>query len=135
MNTSTQALYVWLSQSFPVGAFAYSHGLEWAVEAGDITDLATLTAWFADLADSGGPRMDAMGFALAHRAAAARDFKRLDDINALLVALAGSAERRLETTGQGEAFLRAIRAAWCAPGLRHFPPTATTPSPIPPPSP
>src|SRR3712207_8694605 len=35
-------LLVWLSPSFPVGAFAYSHGLEWAHEAGDLTDAVTL---------------------------------------------------------------------------------------------
>ena len=37
-------LLVWLSPAFPVGAFAYSHGLEWAHEAGDVTDAASLQA-------------------------------------------------------------------------------------------
>ena len=37
-------LLIWLSPAFPVGAFAYSHGLEWAVEAGDIIDAASLRA-------------------------------------------------------------------------------------------
>ncbi|WP_445329413.1 hypothetical protein [Xanthobacter albus] len=27
-------LFVWLSPGFPVGAYAYSHALEWAVEGG-----------------------------------------------------------------------------------------------------
>ena len=31
-------LMTWLSPSFPVGAFSYSSGIEWAVEAGDIAD-------------------------------------------------------------------------------------------------
>ena len=31
-------LLSWLSPSYPVGAFAYSHGLEQAVEAGRVTD-------------------------------------------------------------------------------------------------
>ena len=35
-------LMTWLSPSFPVGAFSYSSGIEWAVEAGDITDAASL---------------------------------------------------------------------------------------------
>src|SRR5271156_6414590 len=34
-------LMTWLSPSFPVGGFAYSSGIEWAVEAGDITDAAS----------------------------------------------------------------------------------------------
>ena len=42
-------LLVWLSPAFPVGAFAYSHGLEWAVEAGDIADAASLRDWLVDL--------------------------------------------------------------------------------------
>ena len=35
-------LMTWLSPAFPVGGFSYSSGIEWAVEAGDITDTATL---------------------------------------------------------------------------------------------
>ena len=42
-------LFAWLSPSYPVGSYAYSHTLEWAVEAGDVTDEATLVAWLADL--------------------------------------------------------------------------------------
>ena len=38
-------LMTWLSPSFPVGAFSYSSGIEWAVEAGDITDAASLRDW------------------------------------------------------------------------------------------
>ena len=34
----------WLSPAYPVGAFSYSGGLEWAVEAGDIADAASLAA-------------------------------------------------------------------------------------------
>ena len=33
-------LMTWLSPAFPVGGFSYSSGIEWAVEAGDITDAA-----------------------------------------------------------------------------------------------
>src|SRR5262249_54903114 len=40
-------LMTWLSPSFPVGAFSYSSGMEWAVEAGDIADAATLRDWLA----------------------------------------------------------------------------------------
>ena len=44
----------WLSPSYPVGAFSYSSGIEWAVEAGDIRDAATLQDWLAR--DAGGGR-------------------------------------------------------------------------------
>ena len=41
-TTDALPLFAWLSPAFPVGAYAYSHGVEWAVEDGDIKDEATL---------------------------------------------------------------------------------------------
>jgi urease accessory protein len=114
-------LLLWLSPAFPVGSFAYSHGLEWAVEAGDIVDADTLRAWLIDLLNYGAPRADAILFSCAFRAARLADWTALQDIQALAVALAGSAERRLETTAQGAAFLTAMRAAWHCPALDRLP--------------
>jgi urease accessory protein len=114
-------LLLWLSPAFPVGSFAYSHGLEWAVEAGDIGDAATLQAWLADLLNFGAPRSDAILFACAFRAVQSQDWAALDEINELAVALAGSAERRLETCAQGSAFVSAMRAAWPCAALSHLP--------------
>jgi urease accessory protein len=113
-------LLVWLSPAFPVGAFAYSHGLEWAVEAGDIVDAPSLEAWLTDLLQCGAPRADAILFAVAYRLAAAQDWPALFEANALAVALAASAERRLETTAQGSAFAAAARAAWDCEPLRRL---------------
>jgi urease accessory protein len=112
------ALFVWLSPAFPVGAYAYSHGLEWAYEAGDVSDGATLRAWLIDLAEQGAPRLDVALFAAAFRAA--HDPAGLADINQLAIALAGSLERRLETSAQGTAFLTAARAAWPCDTLDAF---------------
>ncbi len=42
-------LMTWLSPSFPVGAYSYSHGLEWAVETGEIGNAVQLTDWVSDL--------------------------------------------------------------------------------------
>jgi urease accessory protein len=127
MDTTAQAdrgaslpLLIWLSPAFPVGAFAYSHGLEWAVEAGDIVDAPSLEGWLIDLLEFGAPRSDAILFSAAFRAAAAADWPALMDINALAVALAASAERRLETTAQGAAFVAAARAAWDCEPLRRL---------------
>src|SRR5947207_1718376 len=48
-------LLTWLSPSFPVGAFSFSSGIEWAVEAGDIVDAAGLGDWLgAMIADGAG---------------------------------------------------------------------------------
>ena len=108
-------LMAWLSPAFPVGAFSYSSGIEWAVEAGDIKDAETLQAWLGVMLSEGGGYCDAVLFAHAHRAIAAEDDKALRVVAELAAAFAPSKERHLETTAQGNAFVEAMRAAWgCA---------------------
>jgi urease accessory protein len=116
-STDVTPLLVWLSPSFPVGSFAYSHGLEWAVEAGDVRDAASLERWLDDLLRHGGPWSDAVLLAHAHRAVTASDDNKLAEAAALAAALAPSRERKLETLAQGSAFLAAVRAAWPSPVL------------------
>src|SRR5260370_24789758 len=70
-------LLVWLSPAFPVGSFAYSHGLEWAAEAGDIVDAASLQRWLLDLIELGAPRTDCVLFAPALRPTGAADLARI----------------------------------------------------------
>jgi len=105
-------LMTWLSPSYPVGAFSYSHGLEWIVEAGDVKNRLNLVAWISDLLAFGGGRNDAIFFAHSHRAAKAGDHDALQTINALAMAMAASRERRLETVAQGTAFSTITRTAW-----------------------
>lgn len=105
-------LLAWLSPAFPVGSFAYSHGIEWAYEAGDVTDAASAEQWIADLLECGGPWSDAVLLASAHRAAGAKEYDVLCEVSEFAAALAPSKERRLETMAQGEAFMSAVGAAW-----------------------
>lgn len=105
-------LMIWLSPSFPVGAFAYSHGLEWAFESGDLHDAKTLHDWLDALVSQGSLRNDLILFACTARALEAGDDAALTEIAELALALANSAERRLETGTQGNAFVSALRAAW-----------------------
>lgn len=112
-----QALLCWLSPAFPVGAYAYSHGLEWAVEAGDVRDEATLESWLGALLLDGAGRNDAILLCEAHRAAAADDRPRLEAAAELGLALAPSGELRLETAQQGRSFLTAALASWPEPSL------------------
>jgi urease accessory protein len=114
-SSALYRLMAWLSPSFPVGAFSYSSGLEWAVEAGDIKDAPSLRRWLAVMIGEGGAFCDAALFANTHRATAANDAAQLRAAAELAVALAPSRERHLETTSQGRAFVEAVRAAWpCA---------------------
>ena len=103
---------IWLSPAFPVGGFAYSHGLEWAHEAGDVVDASSLEDWLSDLLAFGAARNDAILCAVAYGAAEAGDVRQLAEAAELALALATSAERRLETATQGDAFVRAIATSW-----------------------
>jgi urease accessory protein len=105
----------WLSPAYPVGAFSYSSGLEWAVEAGDITDAESLRRWLVVVIGEGGGFCDAVFFAHAHRAVVAEDDRALTEVAELAAAFSPSKERHLETTAQGRAFIEATQAAWpCA---------------------
>jgi urease accessory protein len=113
-------LMTWLSPAFPVGAFSYSSGIEWAVEAGDIVDLTTLQDWLASMLADGPGFCDGVFLAHAHRASASRDDVTLRDVAELAAAFAPSRERHLETAAQGRAFIEIARAAWNCEGLDHL---------------
>lgn len=101
-------LLTWLSPAFPTGAFAYSHGLEWAVESGDARSTAGVIGWICDILEEGSGRTDAILLRQAHRAAT--NAAALDEIVALAAALPAGRERWQETVLQGNAFLLAARA-------------------------
>lgn len=114
-------LQAWLSPAFPIGSFAYSHGLEWAIEAGYVSDATTCEAWLIDLLSMGSWRNDAILLICAHQRFLAEDREGLADVAALAAALSPSRERHLETMQQGKSFIVAIRAAWPVPGLDDLP--------------
>jgi urease accessory protein len=105
-------LQIWLSPAFPVGGFAYSHGLEKAVELGWIKDRVTLEAWLDDLLAFGSLHNDLILLAAAWRATHDGDDLGLAEVSALAMALQPSAERRLEASQQGRSFLQHVAAAW-----------------------
>jgi len=102
----------WFSPAYPIGAFSYSSGIEWAVEAGDVTSADTLLDWLEVMLRNGAGFCDGVFFAHAWRATTADDEAALTAIAELAAALTPSRERFLETTAQGRAFLEATLAAW-----------------------
>jgi len=86
-----------LSPAFPVGGFAWSQGLEWAMDGGTVTR-ATLPQWLADWLDHGAGWTDAVLAALSLRAT---DHAALDD---LARAACLTSQRLAETAEQGAAF-------------------------------
>jgi urease accessory protein len=105
-------LMTWLSPSFPVGAFSYSSGIEWAVEAGDIRDPSSLDQWLGSMLAVGPGFCDGVFLAQTHRAASSDDESALSEIAELAGAFVPSRERHLETAAQGKAFIEIVRAAW-----------------------
>jgi urease accessory protein len=110
-------LMTWLSPSFPVGGFSYSSGIEWAVEAGDIADAASLRNWLGAMLADGAGFCDGVFLAQAHRAAEFGDDGTLREIAELAAAFVPSRERQLETSAQGRAFIEIARSAWNCDGL------------------
>jgi urease accessory protein len=110
-------LMIWLSPAYPVGAYSYSHGLEWVVETGRVKNVETLVGWIEDLLVHGAGRSDAIFLAETWRAFSAGDMRLVEDVAELAAAFAPTSERRLETLAQGTAFLTATLAAWSKPQL------------------
>lgn len=105
-------LLTWLSPAFPVGGFSYSHGIEFAIEAGLVRDRASLTNWIDGILRFGAGRVDGMLLLAAHRAAQAGTVTDLLAVAHRAAALRGTAELALEATAQGQAFLKAVRHGW-----------------------
>ncbi|MBI3709367.1 MAG: urease accessory protein UreF [Proteobacteria bacterium] len=105
-------LLAWLSPSYPVGGYSYSHGLEWAVEQGLVCDRAGLVEWIRGILARGSGRIDGVLFAAAWRATQAGDSAALDALVELASAWRGTAETALESRAQGAAFLVVTRSAW-----------------------
>jgi urease accessory protein len=107
-----QKLLTWLSPAFPVGAFAWSAGLETAIVDRRIHDRATTQAWIEANLAHGGLRTDAILLAQAHKSSA--DAAALAELADLCLALTPARERHDETTITGDAFATAARA-WPSP--------------------
>lgn len=102
----------WLSPAFPTGAYSYSHGLEWALEAGLVCDRESLVDWLkADLCHGSG-RNEAIFFNEAWRCARNDDRSKLLEIAELAAAFRGTSEFALESSQQGAACLATLRKAW-----------------------
>ena len=102
----------WLSPSFPNGAYSYSHGLEWAVEAGHIHDRSSLVDWLeADLCYGSG-RNEAIFFSEAYRCVIESDQAKLTRVAELAAAFRGTSEFALESSQQATACLTTLRQVW-----------------------
>jgi len=128
MTTSTESggiapgdlyrLLAWFSPSYPIGAFSYSHGIEYAVETGRVKNAATLGDWIGHVLRHGAAWVDAVLLKEAYQAA--DDTARLQELADLAAAWRGTAETALESAQQGGSFVMVTRAAWGHPAIDAF---------------
>lgn len=116
-DNSLIRLQTWLSPSFPVGAFAYSHGLEYAVETGAIHDLDSLIEWVSGIISFGSGRIDAAFFRSAYEAIVKKDKELLAQVVERADAQRATSEMALESESQGRAFLETLVKIWPQPRL------------------
>ena len=110
MHTPTDSKLItvmqWLSPAFPIGGFAYSHGLEWAINKGHVSNREELKKWISDLLEYGSLKNDAILIKLVLQGSDPKE------INELAMALCPASERLLETQLQGSAFCKIMRDVW-----------------------
>jgi len=114
MNTSAiLTLSQWLSPSYPLGSFAYSHGAETALAEGWIADADELQSWLSDVLTDGSGWSDAVLLCAAYKA---DDPHETDAVGR---AFAASHERLRESANQGAAFVKTLNAnqGWDMPDL------------------
>ena len=119
MATPTDLLTLaqWLSPAFPLGSFAYSHGLESAVDRKRVTDGIGFADWLEAVLEFGSGASDALFLAAAFHGDAAA-------VDAEARAFAASAERLAETVQQGAAFVAVTSAVWGTPAVPRVLPVA-----------
>ena len=108
MHTELKFMTVmqWMSPAFPIGAFAYSHGLEWAIDKDHVSNGEKLQKWITDLLEYGSLRTDAIFISLILRG---HDAKKMNELS---MAFCPAGERLLETKLQGSAFAKVIEDVW-----------------------
>ena len=111
-NNHLTTLMTWFSPGFPVGGFAYSHGLEAAIDNGIVDDKSSLTEWLKGALFFGSPNNDAIILKEIYEATIREDYNALKDVSSLALTLNVAQELTDESIVQGNAFWRIIKTAW-----------------------
>lgn len=107
-STALLRLYQLSSAALPIGAFAYSQGLEQAVALGDVTGQPSAQSWIDGVLRCSFLHLDVPVFARLHRAFAEGDAAAAKTWNGYLFAARGSAELRAEERQVGSALMRLL---------------------------
>jgi urease accessory protein len=117
-SSSAASLRLWqlISPALPVGAYAYSQGLEYAIETGWVHDESTATKWIEGLVNHSLARLDIPLLARLYNAWQQQDTQQLDYWNDLLLACRESAEILAEDQHLGSALLTLLSDLEVKPG-------------------
>lgn len=107
-------LQAWFSPGYPVGAYAYSHALEYEIEIGKVHNGETLEVWLEDMLRWGAGWTDAVLIGEVYRTMDRQSTQPdvLVQLSETVTAMMTSAEFRQESLQQGSAFLEITRSAW-----------------------
>ncbi len=107
-NAALLRLYQLSSAALPIGAFAYSQGLEQAVALGDVKCQGSSSAWIVGMLERSVLSLDVPVFGRLHRAFESGNFGEARRWNDYLFAARGSAELRAEERQTGSALARLL---------------------------
>ena len=96
------------SPALPIGTFAYSRGLEYAVHAGWVRDEESAARWILGLLAHSGVQLDGAVFTRLYSAFSSNDLSAVERWNSLLYASRESAELRMEDSQLGAALMRLL---------------------------
>ncbi|CCM88527.1 Urease accessory protein UreF [Klebsiella pneumoniae subsp. pneumoniae ST258-K28BO] len=110
MSTAEQRLRLMqlASSNLPVGGYSWSQGLEWAVEAGWVLDVAAFERWQRRQMTEGFFTVDLPLFARLYRACEQGDIAAAQRWTAYLLACRETRELREEERNRGAAFARLL---------------------------
>ena len=98
-----QILQIWFSSSFPIGSYAYSHGLEALIDDKKIKNNNDVKEFLDALLFYGTLRNDYIFMKSIYKG---------DDINQLILASASSKERQIEMIDMGNSFRKIMIDSW-----------------------
>ena len=98
-----QILQIWFSSSFPIGSYAYSHGLEALIDNKKIKNKNDVKEFLDALLFYGTLRNDYIFMQSIYKG---------DEINELILANASSKERQIEMIDMGNSFSKIMKDSW-----------------------
>ena len=111
INKSLYYLLTWFSPSYPIGSYAYSHGLEYAVESKVIKDISDLSSWINDFLIFGSGYNDGILISCGYNAVVDNDINKLEEISQIGKAFKPSKEIALESNQQGISFVHTVSSS------------------------